>query len=191
MLNSIIKSVLKAVAMITFRVKKIGEENIPDGPCILCGNHINALDAPVAIVCMKRKVCFMAKEELFKSKFIKYVGGEVLGVFPVKRDSQDIEAIKKALSVIKKGDILGIFPEGTRNGMAKNAKIKNGAAFFAVKTGVPIIPVGIQGSFKPFSKVKFNFGKPLDFSQYKSKKPEKPCKKFVDSAYVIFERKML
>ena len=69
--------------------------------------------------------------------------------------------------------ILVIFPEGTRNGMEKNGKAQNGVAYMAIRTGVPVIPVGIQGEMKPFKKVKLNIGEPLDFSQYKTNKPEK------------------
>ena len=66
-----------------------------------------------------------------------------------------------------------LFPEGTRNGMSKNGRAQNGAAFMALRTGVPVIPVGIIGDMKPFHKVTLNYGKPLDFSEYKSNKPEK------------------
>ena len=66
-----------------------------------------------------------------------------------------------------------LFPEGTRKGMEKNGKAQNGAAFMALRTGVPVIPVGIQGEMKPFHKVKLNYGKPLDFTKYQTNKPEK------------------
>ena len=68
---------------------------------------------------------------------------------------------------------MGIFPKGTRNGIEKNGKAQNGVAYMAIRTGVPVIPVGIQGEMKPFKKVKLNIGEPLDFSQYKTNKPEK------------------
>ena len=85
---------------------------------------------------------------------------------------QDMEAMKRCLKVVKSGGVLGIFPEGTRKGMAKNMKAKNGAAYMAIKTGVPVIPVGIYGSFKPFSKVYVNYGEPIDLSSYKGKDKE-------------------
>ena len=80
---------------------------------------------------------------------------------------------KFALKVLNDEQILVIFPEGTRNGMEKNGKAQNGTAFMALRTGVPVIPVGIQGTLKPFHKVTLNFGKPLDFSEYKTNKPDK------------------
>ena len=74
---------------------------------------------------------------------------------------------------LKNGETLGIFPEGTRKGLAKGAKVQNGAAYMAIKTKVKVVPVGIQGNFKPFTKVKLNYGKPLDFTKLDSKNPEK------------------
>ena len=114
----------------------------------------------------------MAKAELFKNNFIKWFG-KVTCVFPVKRGMRDIESIKHSLKLLNDGEILVIFPEGTRNGLEKNGKAENGVAYLALRTGVPVIPVGIQGELKPFKKVKLNYGKPLDFSEYKTNKPDK------------------
>lgn len=172
-MRKILKPFFHFVALILYRVKKVGEENVPkEGAFVLCGNHVHALDAPALVVTAKRKIVFMAKAELFENKFIKWLAG-VFEVIPVKRGKQDLESMKKSLKAISNGDILGIFPEGTRKGLSKNVKVKTGAAFMALRTGVPIIPVGIQGTFKPFTKVIINYGKPMDFSEYKSNKPEK------------------
>ena len=169
------KPFFNIVARILYRVKIVGEENIPEsGSFILCGNHVHALDAPVIIVTAKRKIRFMAKEELYKNKIISYLA-KVFETIPVKRGAADLDAVKASIKAIKAGDILGIFPEGTRNGMAKHSSIKGGAAFMALKTNTPVIPVGIQGTFKPFTKVVINYGKPIDFSQYavEKGKPDK------------------
>lgn len=99
--------------------------------------------------------------------------GKLFEVISIKRDSADIEAMKKAFKVLKNGGIIGIFPEGTRNGMQKGVKLHNGAALMALKTDTKIIPVGIQGNFKPFRKVRVNYGKPMDFSEYASQKSDK------------------
>lgn len=122
---------------------------------------------------LKEGFALWQKRSYLKANLLNILEDGVLGAFPVKRNSQDIESIKKAMQVIKNGDILGIFPEGTRNGMAKNVKTKNGAAFLVAKTGAKVIPVGIQGNFKPFSRIIINYGKPLDFSKYQSKNPNK------------------
>lgn len=165
--------IIRTLSLILFRVKKIGEENVPkDGAYIMCANHKSNWDAPVLVSCTKRKMYVMAKQELFKNGFIKWLGKKCM-VFPVKRGKMDLESMKFSLKVLREGNILMIFPEGTRNGMQKNGKAQNGVAFMSLRTGVPVIPVGIQGEFKPFHKVTLNYGKPLNFSEFKSAKPEK------------------
>ena len=81
--------------------------------------------------------------------------------------------MKKAFRALKAGNIVGIFPEGTRNGMKKGVRFHSGAALISLKTGTKVIPVGIQGSFKAFRKVKLNYGKPMDFSKYADKKSDR------------------
>lgn len=173
MIRSIVKFCVYIFCLLIFRVKTVGKENIQkNGPYILCANHTSNWDPLLLISSIKRKVYIMAKEELFKNKFIKWLGKKCC-VFPVKRGKKDIESIKFSLKVLKEEQILGIFPEGTRNGMRRNGKAQNGAAYLAIRTGVPVIPVAIQGTFKPFTKVKINIGKPITFEEYISKNPEK------------------
>ena len=173
MLRKIIVFLVYIFNVIVFRVKCVGQENIQNkGAYIICANHTSNSDAPILVSNLKRKVYVMAKAELFKNKFIKWFGDKCC-VFPVKRGMRDIESIKYSLKLLKDGEILVIFPEGTRKGLEKNGKAQNGVAYMAIRTGVPVIPVGIQGEMKPFRKVKLNIGEPLDFSQYKSNKPEK------------------
>ncbi|CDD16894.1 MAG: lysophospholipid acyltransferase family protein [Clostridia bacterium] len=173
MLRKIIVFLVYIFNVIVFRVKCVGQENIQNkGAYIICANHTSNWDAPILVSNLKRKVYVMAKAELFKNKFIKWLGDKCC-VFPVKRGMRDIESIKYSLKLLKDGEILVIFPEGTRKGLEKNGKAQNGVAYMAIRTGVPVIPVGIQGEMKPFRKVKLNIGEPLDFSQYKSNKPEK------------------
>ncbi|MCL2860412.1 MAG: 1-acyl-sn-glycerol-3-phosphate acyltransferase [Oscillospiraceae bacterium] len=172
-LRAVIKSVLWVVSKLVYRVKIEGKENIKEGEAyILCGNHIHAIDAPVLIINMKRKMPFLAKEELFKLGIVRYLGN-LFDMIPVKRGAGDTSSLKKSLKSIKNGEILGIFPEGTRNGLAKNVELKTGAASLALKTNTKILPLGIKGSFKLFSKIVYRFGEPMDFSQYASDKPGK------------------
>ena len=173
MIRRIVIALLRVIFLILFRVEKVGEKNIPkEGAYIVCANHRSNWDPPILVSSIKRISYIMAKEELFKNNFIKWIAKKCC-VFPVKRGKMDIESMKFALKVLKDEQILVIFPEGTRNGMEKNGRAQNGTAFMALKTGVPVIPVGIQGTLKPFHKVKLNYGKPLDFSKYKTNKPEK------------------
>lgn len=169
--RKLIKGFLSGLYHIVFRVKITG--NVPDtGSYILCANHINYLDAAAVVLFNKRKVYFVAKEDLFRFKILNWLA-HVFDVIPIKRNMQDMEAMKRCLKTLKLGDLLGIFPEGTRKGLAKNGKAKNGAAYMAIKTGTPVIPVGIHGTFKPFSKVYINYGEPIDLSSYKGADKEK------------------
>lgn len=169
----ILKAILYFIAVIYARPKKVGEENIPkEGNYIICANHTHALDAAVIVLTLKREVIFIAKEELFENKFLNWLG-KSFDIIAIKRESADMEAMKKSFKALKQGKLLGIFPEGTRNGMAKGVKVHNGAALIALKTNSPIIPVGIQGNFKPFRKVKLNIGKPMDFSELAKDKNNK------------------
>lgn len=173
MIRVIVKFCVRIFTLILFRVKTYGQENIEkDKPYIMCANHTSNWDPPILYSATKREMYMMAKEELFKNKFIHWFANKV-NVFPVKRGKQDVESIKKSLKVIKDNKILAIFPEGTRNGIKKRGKIQNGPAYLAARSGAEVIPVRIEGSFKPFTKVKLYYGKPLDFSRYQSKKPEK------------------
>lgn len=158
---------------LVYRIKKVDEDNLPDeGAYILCANHVNMLDA-LAVVCgCKRKVRFICKESMFKNKALGWAL-KLSDTIPINREKNDIEAMKRSLKALKNGEVLGVFPEGTRKGMAKNLKAKSGAAFFSLKTNTKVVPVGIQGSFKPFTKVKLVFGKPLDFSEYYGKEKDK------------------
>lgn len=167
-LRKTIKAVLSTVYKIVFRVKISGQ--VPEeGAYILCCNHINYLDAAAIVLFNKRKVNFVAKEDLFTHRSLMWLG-HIFDAIPIKRDMQDIEAMKRCLKVLKNGELLGIFPEGTRKGMEKNMKAKNGAAFMAIKSKAKVIPVGIHGTFKPFSKVYLNYGEPIDLSEYKNQK---------------------
>lgn len=171
--RKIVKAFLHFLVLVVYRAKKVGENNIPkEGSYIICANHVHALDAPSLVLSLRREVIFIAKEELFKNKFFKWLG-ETFDVIAIKRGKGDIDAMKLAFKAIKNEKLLGIFPEGTRNGMEKGEKLHNGAALIALKTNTKIIPVGIQGSFKFFKKIKFNIGKPMDFSEYAGKKNDK------------------
>lgn len=172
--TKIIKGICFVIAKIIYRTEVEGIENIPEGEgVIICGNHIHGLDAPLLLALYPKKtICFMAKEELFKNKFLKFLGG-LYNVFPVAREKNDTEAVRKALKVIKEKKVLGIYPEGTRNGLAKGEKPKHGAVNIAIRTGAKIVPFGVTGTFKLFSKVKYRFGEPIDLSGYKENAHDK------------------
>lgn len=169
-LRGIVKGAIYIYCKIVYRMQVIGKENIPqNGPIIICGNHKSFLDPPIIEVTCGRYARFLAKEELTKNPFLALLGW-VFDVILVKKDSKEVKALKESLQTIKNGECLALFPEGTRNGIEKGEKVKDGAAFFAVRTGAKIVPVGISGGEKPFKKVIIKYGEPLDFSRYKNTK---------------------
>ncbi len=168
----IIKFVLASLYHIFYRVKITGLENLDlNEGFIICANHLNYLDAAAIVLLNKKTIRFVAKSDLYRIPIISYLG-HTFDVIPIKRGKNDLASIKMCLKALKNNEILGIFPEGTRKGLAKNVKIKNGAVFLATKAKCKIVPVGISGTFKLFTKVKINYGKPIDIMQYKTEDPD-------------------
>lgn len=166
----IVRGAIYLWCKIYYRAEIIGLENIPkEGPLIFCGNHRNYLDPPLMVATAKRDMKFLAKEELYKNKFLAFLGWVFEGI-PVKRDDKDVSAIKTSLKVLKNGQCIALFPEGTRNGLEKGEKVKDGVAFFAIRSGAKVVPCGIKGGTKENRKVTIKYGKPLDYSQYKGTK---------------------
>ena len=129
---------------IYFGFKVIGRENIPEGGCVVCPNHVQLSDPPFAAVALGHRIPLrlMAKKELFqKNKLFAWLIA-ALGAFPVDREGADITAIKTALGSVRAGQKLIIFPQGTRG--ASEGDAKKGAAMLAVKTRAPILPMYIS-----------------------------------------------
>ena len=99
--TKVIKGICFIIAKVIYKTEVEGIEKIPEGEgVIICGNHVHGLDAPLLMALYPKKtICFMAKQELFKNKFLKFLGG-LYNVFPVNRDINDTEAVRKALSVL-------------------------------------------------------------------------------------------
>lgn len=155
-----------AVCKLLYRFEVIGSENIPDdGRCIICPNHTSNADPVLLGVSKGRKVFFMAKSELFKSKIMSSIF-RFFGAFPVQRDKSDKSAINHSVKILEEGKPLVIFLEGTRSRTGELLKPKSGAAMLALQTNTPIIPVFIGprggGRVKVFKKIKVKIGKPLD-----------------------------
>ena len=136
---------------------------IPKGKFIVCCNHITGHDPfYLALFHRRRKVCFMAKEELFKNKLLAALIRSV-GSFPVSRGNSDRSAIMRAEEVVENGDVLGIFIEGTRSKTGELLKPKAGAALIAYQTNTPILPMCITprgGKAKIlFRRIKVSSGK--------------------------------
>ena len=164
--QAIVKGAIYSYFKVVHRLVIVGKENIPkEGNFIFCGNHRSFADAPIMVVTCGRDMRFFAKEELRKNPFFRFLGFLFEAIY-VKRDSKDITAMKEAIKTLKNNKCIGLFPEGTRNGLEKNeGHMKSGAAYMALKTNTPIIPVGIVGDSKGFSKMAIVYGTPIDYSE--------------------------
>ena len=133
--RTILKSTVYFLYRIVYRVQEIGEKDIKnDESYIICANHLNYLDAAAVVVCNKRNIRFVCKDDMFKKPIISWAL-HIVDAIPINREKQDIEAMKRSIKALKNKELLGIFPEGTRKGMAKNLKAKNGAAFMGNSRG--------------------------------------------------------
>lgn len=139
-----------------------------DGSLIICANHTSALDPVVLAQVCDRKIFFMAKEELFNNPVLGYFMKK-LGAFPVNRSKTDLKSVRTAMSILKSGDVLGIFPEGTRVKTVSADNIKEGVGMIANRTGAPILPVYIDTEYKIFRPIKVSFRDlvyPEDFKEF-------------------------
>ena len=142
----LIRSLIKLFCRIYFRLRVYGRENLPEsGAFILAPIHRSNVDTPIVSVVTNQRLRFMGKDSLWK---IKPIGAvlSALGGFPVTRGTADLEALKRCLAVLSLGEPLVMFPEGTRQSGPKIHPLFDGAAYLAIKAGVPIVPVGFGGT---------------------------------------------
>jgi 1-acyl-sn-glycerol-3-phosphate acyltransferase len=152
------------------RVEIIGQENVPkEGGVMLCCNHIDNMDPPLLGSTCSRDVHFMAKAEIFDVPVLGYLVKNVKA-FPIKRGMADKKALRTGITLLNEGNVIGVFPEGTRSKTGKLGKGLAGAGYFALKSNAAIVPCAIVGSYNLFNKQTIIFGKPIDFTTYKEEK---------------------
>ena len=137
--------IIKFFGMIFFPFRIYGRENLPrQGGFIFASNHLSYLDPLLIGLSARRRISYMAKDSLFKNRWFGAFLRQV-GTFPVRRGQPDIVALREAIRRLKKGCPLVLFPQGTR-GAAGDEAPQGGVGFLVVKSGVPVVPVYIQGS---------------------------------------------
>ena len=168
-----ISTLLFKISLILWnRLEVYNSHLIPkSGGVLIVTNHASYLDPPIIGVAARyRPVHFMARNTLWKSKFAKWWLNNVCCI-PVSRDTGDIAALKKSISILKNEKVLSIFPEGTRTIDGNLQDAKSGVGFIIEKSKCVVIPAYIDGSFKSFSKnckwikpnkIKIIFGKPIE-----------------------------
>ncbi|MCY0958249.1 lysophospholipid acyltransferase family protein [Streptomyces sp. H27-H5] len=165
-----------------FRPRIEGLENIPaEGAAIIAGNHLSFSDHFLMPAILKRRITFLAKAEYFTGPGLK---GRLIAAFfrsagqiPVDRSGKDAgqAALREGLGVLAKGELLGIYPEGTRSHDGRLYKGKVGVAAMALGAGVPVVPCAMVGTFEiqppgqkipKIRRVTIRFGEPMEFSRY-------------------------
>jgi 1-acyl-sn-glycerol-3-phosphate acyltransferase len=150
LLARVVKGSAGRLLLAAYRTRFIGEENVPSASgAILAGNHVSYLDPALLWCGSPRHTHFLAKSTLFEAGFLGWALPRVWA-FPVKRGEPDRAAISTATELLKAGDLVGIFPEGTRKrepaSDSELGEAQGGVAFIAMRAGVPVIPVGIAGT---------------------------------------------
>lgn len=186
----VLKLVLFApVLRVLFRPRIEGLEHIPaEGAAIIAGNHLSFSDHFLMPAMLKRRITFLAKAEYFtgrgpKGRLTAFFFRAV-GQIPVDRSGKEAgkAAIREGLGVLDKGELLGIYPEGTRSLDGRLYKGKVGVAVMAITAGVPVVPCAMVGTFEiqpPGQKVPhikpvtIRFGAPLDFTRFAGMENEK------------------
>ena len=150
------------VTKLLFFVRIEGRENLPEGGCIIMGNHIAWLDPFLLAMCARdREIRFMGKKELWGNKFFAWIAKQVRGI-PVDRGNADMASIRMSMTVLKAGHTLGIFPEGTRSKGEGMLPLQGGASLLALRSKSAVVPVYIDGNYKLFRRMTVRVGKPVE-----------------------------
>ena len=145
-----------------FFVRVEGKENIPQGACVIMGNHRAWLDPFLLAMCARdREIRFMGKKELWGNKMFAWIARQVRGI-PVDRGNADMASIRMSMTVLKAGHTLGIFPEGTRSRGDGMLPLQGGASLLALRSKCPVVPIYIDGDYSLFRRVTVRVGKPVE-----------------------------
>jgi 1-acyl-sn-glycerol-3-phosphate acyltransferase len=164
----------RAGANCFWKFRVFGLENIPrTGGVLLASNHQSFLDPVLVAMVLSREMHFMARRTLFRNPVLRVI---IVGynAFAIDRDSADVKGVKSAIARLEAGNILLVFPEGTRTGDGSIGRMKPGIGVLAERAAVPIVPVLIEGAhevwprnrrFPRLGRISMVFGKPLDPKQ--------------------------
>jgi len=164
----------RIIAKVFFRMRVVGRENmIEEGPLILAVNHASFFDPPLAGICSRRAVYYLARKTLLDWPFFGPLFPD-MNVIPVERDGNDMSALREVIKKLKEGNGIVLFPEGTRSVDGRLQPARAGIGFVIAKTGAPVLPMRIFGAYDAFpkgakrlrlSKITVVIGRPIRFSK--------------------------
>jgi 1-acyl-sn-glycerol-3-phosphate acyltransferase len=166
-------TISKVVAKLGFRLRTYGRENlIEDGPAILASNHASYLDPPLVGVCCRKDVYFLARKSLFERPVVGSLIAQ-LNTVPVDRDRGDVGAVRAMIKLLKSGNRVLVFPEGTRSKDGNLQPARAGVGLLIAKSLAPVVPVRVFGSYAAlprsggirFVPITVVIGKPLFFTK--------------------------
>ena len=186
MLLNLIKLIARVYFKICYDFKVEGLENIPvSGALIIAGNHLSNADPPAigSFAGLVRDSRFVAKKELFSVPLLGWFFRRS-GYIPVDRTRTigDFGALKEVVHALEKGESVVMFPEGTRSRTGKPQKPKSGIGFLVYKTGAPVLPVKVEGTFGwPWvRRIRVKFGKVMQLEKDPSLEPKAQYKQFAN-----------
>lgn len=167
-------TVLAPILRFVFGIKIIGAENEPEEgiPVFVCSNHISFADPIIISASLnRRQVRYMAKKEIFKVPVISSLA-RAFGAYPVDRKRADAGTVKRTIEMLKNGDSVGMFPQGTRCAGQDPAttKVKPGAGMICVRSEATVLPVHIRTKnykLRLFCKTELIIGKPIPYDSIK------------------------
>ena len=170
----VLKIILYPFYRLLFWYSVTGLENIPKtGGVIFSSNHLSYLDPVLWIIVIRRRIRFMAKQELFKHPLLGWFLRR-MDVFGVERGSGDMAAVKTAIRVVRNGEILGLYPEGTRSKDGKPGRAKTGVALIAKAAKCDVVPAAVicRGKLRPFKRIRLVVGKPVSYQEIADRAPD-------------------
>ena len=175
------KTVMSPVCRFFWKFEVNGMENVPaEGGAIMAPNHLSVIDSFFLPVVLDRRITYVGKAEYMDDWKTKYLF-PALGMVPIDRSggSASQAALDTAASILESGELFGIYPEGTRSRSGNLHKGRTGVARLSMRTGAPIVPVGLRGTLevqppdqpapRPFMTVEVNFGKPIDPARFRAR----------------------
>jgi len=153
--------VAHVLSRLLYRVSYTGGANVPrKGPVIICANHLGWWDPVIFAMATRRRLYFMAKSELFKNRFFGFLLNAA-GAFSVRRGEPDRKSISRAMDLLARGAVVGIFPEGTRSWTGKFRRAEPGVGLLILRSGAPVVPAYIEGPYRFRRPVRLVIGKPF------------------------------